>query len=408
MRITLAAEGTRGDVHPMLALGISLQEAGHRVRLCASPDFADDASERGLEFAPVGEPIRPYLTSNASALHGNAWDFMRETRSFMETSLRAQFRVLRDTCEDADLVIGAGVQMAASSAAEFHRTPYRYIAYCPVILPSPEHPPAVVRSQTWPRWGNRLGWKLCRGLFNHLLRSEVNRERRKLSLRPVGDVFRYFLTRRPVLAADPELAPTPVAPGFQVERVRCLHPRSGDPLPAKLESFLEAGPPPVYLGFGSMTDPDPARTTRQVLDAVTALGCRTLISEGWAGLGGVPLPETVFPVGTVSHARLFPRCAAIVHHGGAGTTTTAARAGAPQLVVPHLLDQFYWSHRVWQLGLGPRALNRTAFSPAGLAEALAGLVDNEMVAERARELGERLARSDPGERDAVEILTNGH
>jgi len=121
----------------------------------------------------------------------------------------------------------------------------------------------------------------------------------------------------------------------------CLHPFEPGPLPEKLEAFLDAGEPPVYVGFGSMTDPDPAAATRVVLEAVARAGVRAVLSRGWAGLGGVPLPSEVMEIGPVSHASLFARVAAVVHHGGAGTTTTAARAGAPQILVPHILDQFH-------------------------------------------------------------------
>jgi vancomycin aglycone glucosyltransferase len=161
-------------------------------------------------------------------------------------------------------------------------------------------------------------------------------------------------------------------------------------LPEKLDAFLRAGEPPVYIGFGSMTDPDPAAGTRLVLEAVARAGVRAVLSSGWAGLGDAPLPESVTVTGPVSHASLFRRVAAVVHHGGAGTTTTAARAGAPQILVPHVLDQFHWAERVTRLGLGPAALPRRRLRAERLADAIASLRDNEHVTQRAAELGERL------------------
>jgi UDP:flavonoid glycosyltransferase YjiC (YdhE family) len=127
---------------------------------------------------------------------------------------------------------------------------------------------------------------------------------------------------------------------------------------------------------------------------------RAVISQGWAGLGGTALPEGVMEVGAVCHASLFPRVAAVVHHGGAGTTTTAARAGAPQILVPHVADQFHWAHRVERLGLGPPAVPRRRLRAERLAGARLALRDNELVAERAADLGARLraelaARPDP-------------
>jgi UDP:flavonoid glycosyltransferase YjiC (YdhE family) len=156
-----------------------------------------------------------------------------------------------------------------------------------------------------------------------------------------------------------------------------------------------------------MTDPEPDRTTRLLLDAISDLGCRALISEGWAGYGRVALPDGVQAVGSVSHAELFPRVAAVVHHGGAGTTTMAARSGVPQLVVPHGADQFYWGKRVRLLGLGPPPLPRRRLTRERLARLLAQMLDNEVLAERARELGARLrSRLGPeaAERDRSAIL----
>jgi vancomycin aglycone glucosyltransferase len=114
------------------------------------------------------------------------------------------------------------------------------------------------------------------------------------------------------------------------------------------------------------------------------------VSEGWAGLGREPLPGNVIAIGAVSHAHLFPRCAAIVHHGGAGTTTTSARAGVPQIIIPHLMDQYYWADRIRALGLGPPAVTRAKLTGDVLAPLLREATENEVIAERARELGKRL------------------
>jgi vancomycin aglycone glucosyltransferase len=144
------------------------------------------------------------------------------------------------------------------------------------------------------------------------------------------------------------------------------------------------------VGFGSMTDPDPGSTTRRLLDAIAGLGVRAVLSRGWAGLGDGPMPEDVFVTGPVSHAHLFPHVAVVVHHGGAGTTTTAARAGVPQVVVPHVLDQYYWAKRVADLGLGPPPLARRGLEPAGLVRAVGETLAAEVIADRARALGSQL------------------
>jgi UDP:flavonoid glycosyltransferase YjiC (YdhE family) len=391
MRVVLAAEGTRGDVHPLLALGERLRAAGHAVRVCSSPDFAEDAAERGLDFHPVGASVRAYLSAQAEAIHAGPLALARASLHFMRASLAAQFEGLLEAAAGADLVVGAGIQLAAPSVAEAHWLPYRYVAYCPAILPSREHPPFTVEAPSWPPLANRLAWLLTKGVMRLAPGLAVDRERRRLGLPPIRDVGRYLMSGRPLLAVDRELAAAPADAPFPVDQIPCLHPFEPDaPLPPKLEAFLESGPPPLYLGFGSMPDPRPGETTRRLLDALARRGTRAVIARGWAGLGDGPLPEGVFAADPVPHAALFPRTAGVVHHGGAGTTATAARAGVPQLVMPHVLDQFYWARRVSQLGLGPPPVRRRDFTPERLAEAMAELAENEVLAERARELGERL------------------
>jgi vancomycin aglycone glucosyltransferase len=390
MRIALAVEGTRGDVHPMLALGDRLRARGHEIVVCAPPDFQADAEAHGFVFHPVGVAARETLSVEADAVLRGGLRMLRAANRYVESSLRAQFAALPSATAGADLIVGAGVQMAAASVAELHGVPYRYIAYVPTMIPSSEHAPFLIPLPRLPRWANRIVWWLVERLYDVLLRGLVNGLRAELGLAPVRNVLRNFFTEQPLLAADPELAPLPADLRGQVCVIGCLHPMDASALPAKLETFLAAGPPPVYLGFGSMTDTDPAGTTRMMLRAIELAGCRALVSEGWAGLGREPLPEGVLAIGSVSHASLFPRLAAVVHHGGAGTTTTATRAGVPQIVVSHIFDQVYWGERVAALGAGPPQIPRMQLTAERLAAALREVLENEVIQERARELGGRL------------------
>jgi vancomycin aglycone glucosyltransferase len=391
MRIALAADGTRGDVHPMIALGAALRAEGHDVVVCCPPDFAEDARSAGLDHRAVGRPVQEYLTQQAHVLHGRALGLLREMERYGRSILESQFAALPDAVRGADLLVAGGVQVAAASVAERLGIAHRYVAYCPAILPSAEHPPAFLPIGGGSRRANRAVWAVLRGTLNAIVRRSINGYRRALGLAPVRDLFAHLVGERLVLAADAALAPAPADSPFPFEQVPCLHPFDvAAPLPAKLEQFLASGPPPVYLGFGSMTDPDPGTTTARLVEAVAAAGQRALLAAGWAGLGQGPLPENVLPIGAVPHPALFPRCAAVVHHGGAGTTTTAARAGVPQVVVPHVLDQFYWAGRVAALGIGAIAGRKRGLAARPLAEAIAAVVGNEWVEERARALGARL------------------
>jgi UDP:flavonoid glycosyltransferase YjiC (YdhE family) len=320
--------------------------------------------------------------------------------------MREQFEALPRAAAGADMIIGAGVQFAACSVAEAWGIPYRPVAYCPVLFRSGAYPPPIVPNHSLPPWANRLAWSGFLRISEWVLRRDLDDHRAALGLDPVQDSYRYLVTEHPLLAADELLGPAPDDLSVEVDQVGYMLPKDETPLPEKLESFLEAGPPPVYLGFGSMMDSDPVATTRLLLDAVERAGCRAVLSKGWAGLGDLALPASVFSAGVLPHAHLFPRMAAVVHHGGAGTTATAARSGVPQILVPHLLDQHYWGHRTHLLGVAPPPLQRLKLSADRLAELISATVDNELIVDRARELAERLVATDPVERAVDSILAS--
>jgi vancomycin aglycone glucosyltransferase len=314
---------------------------------------------------------------------------LREGYEYVSQSLAERVRALTDAADGADLVVAGGAEMAASSAAERHGIAYRYVVYCPVLLPSREHPPPFLNRDGRVGWLNRALWPITLAPVEIAIGRALSRARAEIGLGPVRWPYRMLLGDRPLLAADRVLATAPGDARVAVEQIAALHPLDGDPLPPKLGAFLDAGEAPVYVGFGSMPDADPVATTRVVLAAVEQLGVRAILSAGWAKLGGVALPEGVIEIGPVAHPRLFPRCAAIVHHGGAGTTTTALRAGAPQVVVPHLADQFYWGRRVRDLGIGVATRRKHGIGVAELVAAVGAVLENETLAERSRELGER-------------------
>ncbi len=407
MRIALAVEGTRGDVHPMLSLGRAFRRLGHEVVLCGPPNFSETAAASDVDFREVGTDTRAFLVDVAGAIRSRGLAANRVQAAYFKDSIEKQFTRLPDATRDCDLILGAGVQMAGQSVADFHGIPYRYVVYCPVMFPSDDYAPPFVPVQGLPRWVNRLAWWLTLGPVDGLLRFGINRARKKyLGLDPIRHAYTNLLSNEPILAADPVLAPVPEGTPVPVQTLGCFHDHDVEPLPEKLEQFLAAGPPPVYIGFGSMTDPEPAATTELVIRAVDGAGCRAVVSQGWAGLGGEALPSDMIEIGPVSHAALFPRCAAVVHHGGAGTTTRSAQAGVPQIIVPHLLDQYWWGRRIESMGLAPSPLPRTGLDASRLSATLRAVVDNEFLAERARDIGQQVAPDPTPEAAARAILAS--
>jgi UDP:flavonoid glycosyltransferase YjiC (YdhE family) len=402
MEIVLTIFGSEGDVRPNLALGRALQHRGHVVRVLASPDSRSLAAAAGLAFQPVGSDVRALMTANARYYIDRPVRATGPMTRALKTDLRRQFRELPGLIGRPDLVIGSGLMLAGSSVAEAIGRPYCHAMFAPVALRSRAHGPVVFPFQRGTPMLNRLLWCLADAGLNLSLRGVLNRSRRRLGLAPVTRVYAH-LAARVLLAVDPELAPLPADVAPPCARTGYWHLVSDAGLPPRVERFLDRGPPPVHIGFGSMGDPHGRRTARAVEQAIRWAGVRAVVQAGWAGLQVRESPQVLAFSGHLPHDRLFPHVAAVVHHGGAGTVSTAARAGVPQVLVPHLLDQYYWGRQVHRLGLGPRPLARRNLDPRALAAALREVVDDTGYRRRAAALSVPLRARD-GVVEAVRLL----
>lgn len=228
------------------------------------------------------------------------------------------------------------------------------VTFQQLTLPSPHRPPLAYPGRPFPPdvTDNRVLWDLDAESIDALFGEALNVNRASIGLPLVDNIRDYVIGDRPWLATDPTLDPWQKTPDLDVVQTGAWILPDERPLPDDLEAFLQAGEPPVYVGFGSM----PMRASKDVaqvaVEAVRAQGRRVLTSRGWADLALIDDQDDCFVVGEVNQQALFGRVAAVVHHGGAGTTTTAARAGAPQVVVPQSADQPYWADRVADLGIG--------------------------------------------------------
>jgi vancomycin aglycone glucosyltransferase len=231
---------------------------------------------------------------------------------------------------------------------------YVFAAYCPVTLPSPHHAPPKVIGWT-PKDAtadNRTLWAEDAERWNERWGPALNSHRASAGLAPVTDVRSHILTDKPWLAADSTLAPWPEPADPDVFQTGAWILPDQRPLSPELETFLEAGEPPVYFGFGSVRATQDLSKT--MIDTARALGRRLIVSRGWADLSLVDNEPDCLSIGEVNLQALFQRVAAVVHHGGAGTTTAATGAGAPQVVIPQHYDQFYFAQRINDLGIGRR------------------------------------------------------
>ncbi|MER7274077.1 glycosyltransferase [Dactylosporangium sp. NPDC000244] len=343
MRVILSTYDSRGGVEPLAALALQLQALGSEAVVCAPPDCAERLAELGVPLVAIGKPTR-------EVVHGSG---VPDVDQLAADFIGVQFDQLAEAARGGDAIVTSGllpVVAGAQSVAELLGVPAVNVSYCPIFLPSPHHRPLPLPGRPVPAdvTDPEALDALDIANYNGFIRAPLNRYRAEAGLPPVASVREFVRTARPWLAADPVLAPWP---GGRVDVVQSGAWFVSDerPLSPELEAFLDAGPAPVYLSFGSM--PAPEGFAARAVDAIRARGHRVILGRGWAELDA----EDCCVVGEVNQQALFRRVAAAIHHGGAGTTTTATRAGVPQVVVPQWSDQPYFAGRVAALGIGASA-----------------------------------------------------
>jgi vancomycin aglycone glucosyltransferase len=347
--VLLSTWGSRGDVEPLLGLAMAVRELGGQVRMCAPPDFADLLARVDVPMVPAGKSVRDQVHGVQGSKPLTPADAPRVAAELVA----AQFETVAAAADGCDALVASGLMPAgARTVAEVRGIPYACVAFMPGVLPSPHQTPLSRPGKPFPpgETDNRVLWDIDAERVQALYGAPLNAHRSALGLPPVDNIRDHVHTDRPWLAADPTLAPWPGSPDLDVVQTGAWILFDDRPLPEDLVAFLDAGAPPVYVGFSSVRAPEDV--ARVAIEAIRAQGRRALISRGWADLALIDDRDDCFIVGEVNHQALFPRAAAVVHHGGAGTTTTAARAGTPQVVVPQIADQPYWAGRVAKLGIG--------------------------------------------------------
>ncbi|MFD8717347.1 glycosyltransferase [Streptomyces sp. NPDC059629] len=348
MRVLLMGYGSRGDVEPLAGLAVALRENGAEARVCAPPDqeFVELLARAGVPHVPFGPSVRALVTRPKPS-PGDAFKLAPEL-------VAAHFDTVGPAAEGCDALVASGLMPAgARSVAEKLGIRYVLASFHPFGMPSSHFPPPGRPGPPAPAGADlRTLWKVDAERVNALYGEALNTHRAALGLPPVDNVRDHVFTERPWLAADPSLAPWQDMTDLPLVQTGAWLLPDERPLAAELEAFLEAGEPPVYVGFGSMAMRGAPDAARVAVEAVRAQGRRVLVGRGWADLAPVDGKDDCLAIGETNHQALFRRVAAVVHHGGAGTTTAAAVAGAPQVVVPQFVDQPHWAARVAALGIG--------------------------------------------------------
>lgn len=409
MRVLLATFGTRGDVEPHLALALRLRTAGHEVAIATAPRFEPMLSAYGVGLYPLDEGLLELLDTTAGRALFAELDGVFGILKTIPKVLRQVGPIHHRLVADAwaateafrpDVIVYHPKLFCMPAFAAYRGIPALLALFVPMLVPTAESPlpglpnlplGPIYRRLTWQalRLAMRLGSAPFMTLWRRL-HDPQGRSRGANALqlgpgRPVPVLHAYSAVVCPAPADWPAHA--------RVTGWWFLPDAPWAPPPA-LSAFLEAGPPPVYIGFGSMAGVDPQRTTEIVLAAVQRAGVRAVLAIGWGGLSAAALPPQVHVLDHAPHAALFPRMAAVVHHGGAGTTGAGLRAGRPSVICPFGVDQPFWGARVHALGAGPAPIPQRRLDVELLAAAMHRAVHDSSMRQRAEALGRAIRAED--------------
>ncbi|WP_340571078.1 glycosyltransferase [Stenotrophomonas sp. G106K1] len=388
MRLLALTYGTEGDTRPLVMLCHGLMAAGHEVMLLADGGTLGSAKTQGVPHAALEGDIHDEvvaLVSRGNGVAAASTGLARMARQHVAGWMR-QADAAADGCDA--ILTGGLAAFVGMSVGERRGLPVIGAGMIPLTptraFRSPFLPPG--RS---PGWFNRASYGLVNSLIWRQFRGPINAARQHAGQRP----RRSLWTGLPMLyGISPQLlAPPSDWPTDHLVCGQWSAPAARWQPSAELQTFLDAGPPPVYLGFGSMTGFDRERVLPALLSALAPR--RVLLFPGWVGVPDMALPDTVFVIGPTPHEALLPRCALAIHHGGSGTTHSACRAGIPSMVMPFAADQFFWADRLQRLGVAPAPLSPKRLQPQALADALA-FAEHADTRARAATLGAAMANED--------------
>jgi len=411
------ATGSRGDIEPYIALGKALKENGNYVRVLSHQNFNQLVNSCGLEFWPITGNVQEIAQSGEMSKRiekGSFLSIISQMKKDAKTQAIEAIKKGTDACEGMDIILaGLAGLFTGYTLAEKHNIPLTQAYYIP-LTPTRSFPSFLFYKI--PKWtgslANKLSFHITRQIIWQGFRSVDNLTRKEilnLEKAPFWGPYRNLSDKnQPVLYGySPSLIPTASdwdanthVTGFWFLQ----EPTDWKP-PQELLDFLESGDHPIYIGFGSMSSKNPEETTKLVLEALKETDQRAIVSSGWNGLTRKDLPSSVFMTDSVPSSWLFPKMAAIVHHGGAGTTHHGVRAGVPSIVIPFFADQPFWGNRIKELGVGPGPIPRKRLTAKRLASAISIALTDIDMRRRAKDLGAKV-REEKGLETAVKIITD--
>lgn len=418
MKVLILTYGSRGDVQPYVALGLGLKARGHDVVVATSERFREFIEAQGLRYGFMSDELLSVIdTDQGKELMEQSAGFLRLVKSGLQMARRVaplQRALMLETWDIAreflpEVIVYHPKAGAAPHIAEKLGIPCILATPIPMFLPTRAFRFVVLPDWKLGGWFNKASFRLILALTNRVwagyirdFRKSIGLPKRKsVDMLKMGDGRDISILHGHSEAVLPRPDDWPAS--AHVTGYWFLDEERGWTPPVELTAFLEAGPPPVYVGFGSMSGRDPEGLARIVVDALQRAGLRGIIATGWGGLQAGDLPETILKIDGAPHSWLFARMAAVVHHGGAGTTAAGLRAGKPAVIIPFFVDQPFWASRVHQLGAGPKPIPRRRLTSERLAVALREATESREMAAAAARIGERI-RAEDGIATAVALI----
>jgi UDP:flavonoid glycosyltransferase YjiC (YdhE family) len=396
MRVLIPTIGSRGDVQPFIALAQGLERAGHTVTLLSHHAMRPLVEAHAVNFAPMGPDVD--MAEEAAAIRQRSGNMLAALFRVMNLAFDILAQCHEDilvACQDADLVVIPASSAAGKNEAELLDLPTLSVDFMSWTIAADDPRRSLLK---------RVAYASINKLVTPMTARPLNKLRRQQGLSPVGpEGFRSArLNLVPisplVYAPNPNWAPINHVVGYWFVE----EPPDWQP-PAELSVFLDAGPPPLVVNLGAMSAGDAVETSTLFVEAIEAAGQRAIV-QGWGEvMKHLSRPTTIYAADSLPHGWLLPRAAGLVHHGGFGTTAAGCRAGIPQLVVPHMADQFYWGQRVKELGVGPPAIGRSKLSNGKLAAALGDLAHSAELHAAASQLGQEI-QAEHGVETAVRLI----
>lgn len=419
MKIGIQTWGSEGDIEPFIALAAGLIKSGHKVTLAITSadrkEYKNISDQLGFKLGTVDYIGRSEEELNALGRKmietSNPLEQLKIVfKEMFEPRVESMYKTALSLCKENDILIGHFIHYPLQTAAESISKPYLTVTLNHGAISSRFKAPRPFPNLG--KWLNLLAWKLSEKMINNAVLHFINDLRKKEGL-PDAQSFRE-VWESPLcnlIAVSPLLCP-PAKDWGTNQKVCGFFRMNGTgnerKMPEHLPRFLDNGEPPVYMTFGSMIGTETNtliinETTRLLFDVAKLAGCRAVIQSQWEKVTGIPEDKNIFRVNSAPHLKVFPRCSAVIHHGGAGTTQTATICGCPSVVIAHILDQFLWGTELKQLGIGGKVLNRRKVSSKRIAREIQAVLQDKSIIEKAKKIGKQLKNED-GVTNAVNII----